>query len=259
MRVSVVFALSILISVETKAPLVAQENTGLCDAIVVNHFGYGGNFFASDRHLPSSTTAPVPFGHVVYADTIDLDCDGANDLVVQGRLESTDSRQRPLMLMAWVSRADGWVSVLSSASPVTGPERIAIAAPLVSTDRRDVVLVGADEGGIVPRVFVWTGDTLEQVEVPQQYYLRGSTEWGPDCRRKLNPQILDGGRIALLRETIPRTSMQDHGASCALPVDTLVIRGSHVERAPRGEANLPNTIKECPVKRAQWFWNGERC
>ena len=181
----------------------------------------------SVRESPEHLRAVIPaaiaasFGKLLYADTVDLDCDGAADLVVQA--VTLDSAAR-LVDVVYVNLASGPREVLRTPSSVEGFEALAIAADLSGTGKRDVILLGGDEGGYVPRVFRWRADRLREVVVPARYTLRLEADWSVECQRRANPGLAKRG-ITLMRETISPTSLRGHGTDCALPVDTLVVRG----------------------------------
>ena len=200
-----------------------------CSPIIHQHFGYQGRFFQDERLAKDSSMLANTFSHVIYVDTLDLDCDGQLDVAAQGVALPGPSPGR-LVFQVWVRRGADWKPVLRSVSPVDGPEKIAIAAPLTSSQRRDLIVIGADEGGYVPRAFRWMGDSMVSVDVPPEYQLRNEPDWDATCARKRNPRLVGRSEIALLRETISPSSTRTHGESCALPIDTLHIVGTHLMR-----------------------------
>jgi hypothetical protein len=180
------------------------------------------------RELPQHLQAVVPgavaasLGELLYADTVDLDCDGVTDLVMQA--VTADSAAK-LVDVVYLGSATGPREVLRTPSAVDGREALAIAADLSGSGKRDLVLLGEDEGGYVPRVFVWNAERLREVVVPKQYTLRYEADWSRECRRKANPGLADKRGITLLRETISPSASRGHGTECTLPIDTLVMRG----------------------------------
>jgi hypothetical protein len=167
---------------------------------------------------------------IFYADTLDLNCDGLSDFI--GQIIPSSGTVGPT-LVAFVQEDGRYRQVLLSRSPVDGSEALAIAADLTGLGRRDIVTLGSDEGGYIPRVFVWREGEYTPLGVPLEYHLRLETEWNSECLRKLNPGLVDGGRITLLRETISPTALKGHGAECDLPTDTLHIVGDSLVRAGR--------------------------
>jgi hypothetical protein len=162
---------------------------------------------------------------IVYADTVDLNCDGRTDYVAQGRTRVNGR----LAFVAFVNDSAGWRRVLMSASPVQGREVLALAADLTEGGRRDLITVGSDEGGYVPRAFRWRGEQYEPVTVPRAYVVRQEEDWDAACLQKINPQWVGGG-VRLLRETISPTETGGHGSDCELPSDTLRIVGNSLAR-----------------------------
>jgi hypothetical protein len=157
---------------------------------------------------------------IVYADTVDLNCDGRTDYVAQGRTRTSGE----LAFVAFVNDSTGWRRVLMSTSPVQGTEAMVLAADLTGGGRRDLITVGSDEGGYVPRAFRWRGEQYAPVAIPRAYVLRQEEDWDAACRQKINPQWVAGG-VRLLRETISPASTAGHGADCDLPEDTLRVVG----------------------------------
>ncbi len=163
---------------------------------------------------------------VTYAEMIDLDCDGTRDFVGQIVTDSGD-----LVLLALVATSTGWEEVLHSKSLVAGREIVAIAADLTGSARRDLVTIGSDEGGYIPRIFRWNDRAYAEVHVPVHYFIRFEEQWGPECRRRIDPLLIEPRSVVLMRETISRSSRSGHGADCALPVDTVVIAGDSLVAA----------------------------
>ena len=206
-----------------------QGQAATCPPQVWEHFGRGGVEPPSRQSTYIASITP-PTAHAIldtifYADTVDLNCDGRTDYLAHGRARTDWETPRALLLIVEVRGANGWRRVLVSNSPVRGVEVAAIAADLTGGGRRDLVTVGSDEGGYVPRVFRWREEQYVPVAVPGKYVLRHETDWGAACRQRINPRWVGRGRISLLRETISPASAEGHGADCDLPVDTVQIAG----------------------------------
>lgn len=167
---------------------------------------------------------------VFYAETPDLDCDGTKDLVVHFA-EHAD--RTALRLSVFLSSGDSLVEALTAQSKVRGREVLVSSGELRGQTRRDFVTLGSDEGGLSPRVFVWTGMRVTEIPVPRDYLLRMEAEWSADCRARQSPRIISGRRLVLSRETISRTELRGHGTECELPRDTLfVVNDSLALRSP---------------------------
>jgi len=202
-----------------------QVRSTACSPVVVARLGdESWNMREAPTYLREVVPAALAtsFGVLRYADTLDLDCDGTADFIMQA--VTSDSAAK-LVDVIYVSTATGLREVLRTPSAVDGREALAIAADLSGSGKRDVVLLGGDEGGYVPRVFRWTDEHLQEVIVSRQYILRFEADWSKDCQRKANPGMAGEREVTLMRETISPTSVSGHGAECALPVDTLVVRG----------------------------------
>lgn len=158
-----------------------------------------------------------PRGEVLYAFAADLDCDGDLDVVVQ----EADSGH--LYLSAYRSEADTAKRLFTSEAKVKGREVVVALGATTAIKLRSIAVVGSDEGGLVPRLFVARDSQYVELTLPTQYFLRMEEEWTPTCRQINSPNLLADGRIVLSRETIPPTALKGHGVFCALPRDTLVI------------------------------------
>ena len=190
-----------------------------CAPLLFDRLGVGRN--GSGRRDAASLGAHVTgFSDVLELDSVDVNCDGKNDMVVYGRALAPSRNMKLAVLLA-----PQWSTVLDVNSPVDGFERVAIAADLSGTGARDLVTVGQDEGGTTVRVFRWLRGTLSEVKVPSAYRIRNEEQWTPECVRQINPRLSADSQLILLRETIPRTSPQSHGHECGLPRDTLIISG----------------------------------
>ena len=184
----------------------------------------GGLFPPDDTaHVRRTKPARLPGepSTFLYALRMDIDCDGDDDFVAQsGRSEDQGST-----FLAYLQNQGDWQLVLRSESAVDGIERVALAADLSGQRRRDLVVLGADEGGFIVRVFRWDGGTYRSVSVPPVYQIRHEEEWDASCLSKINPEYVPPDQLALLRETISPTSLRGHGRECDLPRDTLRIQG----------------------------------
>lgn len=167
---------------------------------------------------------------VLYADAVDLDCDGRLDLVGQIVEPPVSGRARQLSFLAFVQTATSHRSILRTPSTVDGPESAVLALPLKSTGRRDLVVFGSDEGGIAPRVFAWADSVYKELTLPAEYMLRSEPDWSTQCVSKRMPGLGRTGSLVLLRETISPRSDRGHGEDCSMPRDTLVVRGDSLVR-----------------------------
>lgn len=161
---------------------------------------------------------------VLYAEAVDLNCDGQLDYIAQALGDAPERTEPELLFIAFLRDGDRWTEVLSSPSPVAGPETLVVAADLNSDGHLDIVTWGADEGGYVPRIFVSKGRSYEPVDVPDVYALRFEEAWDSDCRSRVQPMLVGSIQLQLTRETIAPTELLGHGSNCELPTDTLVLR-----------------------------------
>lgn len=166
---------------------------------------------------------------VVSIERPDLDCDGHSDLVTQTR-EGFDSTAGGLWLRGFYRRDGAWVAAFRFRSSVEGPSGVVVAFDLNGDSRLDVLLLGRDEGGIVPQLLLSRGDGYIPGHMADAYRLRNESEWPSSCWSRLAPAIVSGGRIRLARETISPLSARGHGADCSLPLDTLELRGDSLIR-----------------------------
>ena len=184
----------------------------------------GGLFPPDDtEHVRRTKPADVPGepSDFLYAQRMDVDCDGDDDFVAQ----SVRTEDQGGAFLAYVQDQGEWRLVLRSESAVDCIERVALAADVSGQRRRDLVVLGADEGGFIVRVFRWDGGTYRSVSVPPVYQIRHEEEWDASCLSKINPEYVPPDQLALLRETISPTSLRGHGRECDLPRDTLRIQG----------------------------------
>ena len=163
-------------------------------------------------------------GEPLVAYEADLDCDGVVDLAVQG----SDTGQ--LFVAAFLRGSDTDREVLHANSSVRGREVVVAVGASSGVGPRDIVFLGSDEGGIIPRLFRWRDSAYGEVRIPSDYLLRMESEWTADCRRANTPRFSKDGRLILSRETIARTSDSGHGPSCSLPRDTLTISADSLHR-----------------------------
>lgn len=167
---------------------------------------------------------------VLYAELLDLNCDGALDYVAQVVTSSSGSSEGRLVLVAFHKMGEQWRQVLTAPSPVDGPEMIVLAADLNSDHDLDLVTWGSDEGGYVPRVFRSTVDGYQAVRVPEMYTLRFEESWSAECRARVLPEFFGANGLRLSRETISPSSVEGHGPDCNLPRDTLALRADSLIR-----------------------------
>lgn len=165
---------------------------------------------------------------VIYADTLDLDCDGVTDAVAQ-----IVSIQGSLTFAAFLVRPDSVHTVLFSPSVVDGPEIVVLAADLSGDGHRDLVTWGSDEGGSIPRIFRWGAGKYSEVVVPMVYHVRNEELWGPHCRQTVLPAVTKRLLLVFSREPIPPTSLTGHGTECELPRDTLRLVADGLKRVHR--------------------------
>ncbi len=198
-----------------------QSQAGSCATRTFSPPWLGGGLEVPGVVLPPNTTPPG--GAVLYADSVDLDCDGRKDLVAQVRPPSVTSN--PVLIALLRETSGEWRQVLLEQSPVAGLEGVVIAADLNGDGFLDLVTVGYDEGGQIPRMFVSVNRSYRSIGVPARYYLRHESDWGSDCLRRVLPALVPGQRLALTRETLSRSNRIGHGEDCSLPVDTVMLRG----------------------------------
>jgi hypothetical protein len=179
--------------------------------------------------LPSALRAEAD--KVFYADTVDLECKGTFDFVAAIAPKGAAGRRPRPVFVVYRSTRGGLDRILYTPMRVDGVEEVAVAADLTGSGKRDLVTIGSDEGGYLPRVFRWSGRTYVEVAVPNTYRLRQEAQWGPDCMRKINPVAVGHRSIRLLRETISPKAVAGHGVSCSLPADTLRLVGDSLVRA----------------------------
>ena len=166
---------------------------------------------------------------VVSLERPDLDCDGHSDLVAQTR-EGFDSTAGGLWMRGFYRRNGEWVGAFRFLSSVEGLSGVVVASDLNGDSRLDVLLLGRDEGGIVPQLLLSRGDGYVPGHIADAYRLRNESDWPSSCWSRLAPAFVSGGRIRLARETISPLSTRGHGADCSLPLDTLELRGDSLIR-----------------------------
>lgn len=166
---------------------------------------------------------------VIGLERLDLNCDGRPDLVAQVRLPDAD-RGTELFLVAFVAEASGWTEVLRVRSLVAGVEGVSVAADLNGDGHLDLLSLGSDEGGVIPRMFISAGKLLREIAMPVTYRLRQEADWASDCWIRLAPALLPDGSIQLARETLSPSGAEGHGTDCHLPLDTLTMRGDSLVR-----------------------------
>jgi hypothetical protein len=173
---------------------------------------------------------PVVFDTLFYVLNIDLDCDGHTEILAQGvPKDPSVLRARPT-LYAFAERQGTWRLILNAVSPVAGPEYPVLISPLADGYHESIVTLGDDEGGTVPRLFIWNGNGYVTVLVPKEYELRQEERWTTECRKTLAPKVSANHMLILARETISPASDSSHGDLCNLPLDTLVVKGMALER-----------------------------
>ena len=213
---------------EARRETAATQGGVACGPVTRSRFGSVAAERGEDSSFISSVVPTLVREQfdVFYADTLDLNCDGVPDLVGFG-----EQRKRGgLMFFAFVVASGDWREVLREPSAVEGTEKLVLAADLLGSGRRDVMTIASDEGGYVPRLFVWHDDRLSSLAIPTVYVLRQEEAWGEECLRRIEPRLVAPNRISLMRETIPPTSDVGHGEDCELPRDTLEIRGQLLQR-----------------------------
>lgn len=174
---------------------------------------------------------------VLYAELLDLNCDGALDYVAQVVTSSSESSEGRLVLVAFHKMAEQWRQVLAAPSPVDGPEMIVLAADLDSDHHLDLIAWGSDEGAYVPRVFRSTADGYQAVHVPEMYTLRFEENWSAECRSRVLPALVGANNLRLSRETISPSAVEGHGPECNLPRDILALRADSLIRL---SSSMPN-------------------
>jgi hypothetical protein len=185
----------------------------------------------ADRRLDpvyiDSITPAVVFQRVesvLYAELIDLNCDGHLDYVGQVIGAADPTAEPRLAFVVFLRAGDQWTEALFSPSPVDGLETVVIAADLNSNGHLEIVSWGADEGGYIPRVFLSVASSYQPIPVPHRYTLRFEALWDVECRTRVQPSLVES-HLQLTRETISPTDPIGHGSICDLPTDTLMVQG----------------------------------
>lgn len=162
-------------------------------------------------------------GEIVTLESLDVGCQG--NIAFAGQLIPRSGPDSAVPTFAVYQRApDGSMTrLLWAPSPVAGPEYLAVAADLSGSGHLDLVTLGIDEGGRLPRVFRWSERGYEPVRVPTYYNLRNETEWDAKCLANNSPSVTSTHLLVLSRETISPDSATGHGADCQLRRDTLRI------------------------------------
>lgn len=166
---------------------------------------------------------------VVSLERVDLDCDGRSDLVVQTR-EGFDSSAGGLWMRGFLRRDGEWTDAFRVRSSVDGVSGVVIAADINGDSRLDVLLLGRDEGGVVPQLLLSRGEGYDLGRIQDVYRLRNESDWPSSCWSRLAPTHVPGGRLRLPRETISPLETRGHGEDCSLPLDTLELRGDSLVR-----------------------------
>jgi len=206
----------------------ANSRAQICAGLEIPLAGPGADRYRVDTGFARSIVQQsqrLTVETVIRADSIDLDCDGRFDLIayISARPENKVASERILVAFSR-QHEENWVRVLWSPSPVDGIERLLIAAPLTTSNRRDIVSLGSDEGGYVPRVFLWANLELAEVRVPARYALRLEEDWDVKCLQLNAPRLVGDHHVVMSRESITPRAKTGHGKKCDLPVDTLFVR-----------------------------------
>jgi len=172
------------------------------------------------RLIPPSVQAN--FDTVFNAVPISLDCDGNAGFVAQVR------RAGSVSMVGYVDRSGKWDIVFQEPTPVAGSEIIVLGADLNGDRRLDLVTMGQDEGGYVPRIIASADRGYTVVPIPRTNVLRNEEGWASACLRHALPVLVGSNRIALRRETISPDSDRGHGTKCNLPQDTFALQGTRL-------------------------------
>jgi len=173
----------------------------------------------SDSQLAADRVLP-PGAQLLAYSRPDINCDGTEDLILQYRV-APPSDSIPLVFFV---RVDGALrELLRTTSMVDGREGLVAAGDANADGWLDLVLLGYDEGGLVPRVFGSTFGRLAELAVADLYYLPQSDEWDADCLRALSPRMTEEGGVVLARMPDRKTENRRPSA-CPSPRDTLDLR-----------------------------------
>jgi hypothetical protein len=145
-----------------------------------------GGVAADKRHsLPNFGASDSPWlkgsaEGVLYAERVDLNCDGDPDFV--GQVLERSEAGGELVFVAMLREDNVWRTVLQSPSDVTGRETLVIAADMDGDGWLELVTWGSDEGGYVPRVFRSRRGEYQAVPLSPAYTLRFEERWTEVCR-----------------------------------------------------------------------------
>jgi len=206
----------------------STTHSARCMAIV-----HGGDKRLDEAQIAANTLETITerFDSVLYAELLDLNCDGQLDYVGQVVASEPGDTEGRLVLVAFDRQKNGqWRQTLAARSEVDGRESVVVAVDLNSDNRLDLVTWGSDEGGYVPRVFRSTTNGYRRVHVPEVYHLRFEESWSQECRAHTSPALVGIDRLRFTRETIAPSEFDGHGADCSLPADTLVLRADSLVR-----------------------------
>lgn len=159
---------------------------------------------------------------VITSDTVDLNCDGRSDYIAQVIGSGESPTPEKLAIGVVLADSNGGRIVFWGASSVTGPERVQLVAPLRSDSLPAMVLVGMDEGGLVPRVLVWHAGEYRIVRVPDENYVHDVSEWSQECMQSAMPVFVPPNGLSMVR-AIAGDDRVARGESCDLRRDTLVL------------------------------------
>lgn len=159
---------------------------------------------------------------VITSDTVDLDCDGRADVVAQVVGSADSPTPEKLAMVVVLADSSSGRIVFWGASSVRGPERIQFVAPLHPDSLPALVLVGIDEGGLVPRVLVWRAGEYRVVLVPKQNYVHDVSDWSQECVQSAMPVFMPPNGLSLVRDSTGG-EMVARGAGCELPRDTIAL------------------------------------
>lgn len=181
------------------------------------------------RILPRAALSDIDTAF--YADSLDLECDGTADIVASILPKTAGKRVSRPTFVVYRQNGDSLHRILFAPARVDGVEKIAVVADLTGSGKQDLILIGGDEGGYSPRLFHRRESGFVEIPMPSKYRIRQEADWDAACMQAVNPRVLSGRRIQLLRETISPSATEGHGSSCSLPRDTLRLVGDSLIRA----------------------------
>jgi hypothetical protein len=140
----------------------STERGGHCAPINYAVFGTSASRTLEEpSHIAGTFTSRIRSlsDSVIYADSVDLDCDGTFALVDVVIPRGSGRLARPVFEV-YRSENGQFRRVLYAPSRVDGPEKLAVALDMRGSGRRDLVIIGGDEGWICPSAISAKGSRI---------------------------------------------------------------------------------------------------